>query len=166
MEQLHIRNQKTFTMNYKKFKVCIGYFIFQFISQVSYGQSGSEVQIVTSNCDWKPPTDKAMIEISKQLPNNKVLQESVNSPSYQIMIIAEKGRKYFHSLPNKNCKSDIFIVRNDKVFWLDSYEDGSDQYEKVAYFSVSMNKIIVGWIASKGVCQYEPTQSLKVRCGI
>lgn len=135
--------------------------------QNCFSQNITEIQQVSSVCNWKPPTPKAVSEINKSLPTAKELQQIIQDSNVQDkMIVSDKGRKYFYSLPNVNCKSDLFIVRKDIVFWLDSYKDENDEYSKVAYISVSLKKIIIGWIPSQGICQYEPTQSLKVRCGI
>ena len=147
-------------------KLLITFFIC-LITNIASAQNISEVQQVMSSCTWKPPTPKALNEINKPLPSFKELQEINQDISNQDrMIISEKSRKYFYSLPNINCRSEIFIVRKDTILWLDSYKDGNDEYIKAAYFSQSLKKIIIGWIPSQGVCQYEPSQSLKVRCGI
>jgi len=135
--------------------------------QNCFSQSITEIQQVSSACNWKPPTTKAVSEINKPLPTAKELQQMIqDGVSQDKMIVSEKGRKYFYSLPNINCKSELFIVRKDTILWLDSYKEGNDEFTKAAYFSQSLKKIIVGWIPSQGLCQYEPTQSLKVRCGI
>ena len=143
------------------------YLLVLILSQNCFSQNITEIQQVSSVCNWKPPTPKAVSEINKPLPTAKELEKiNSDSSSQDKMIVSDKGRKYFYALPNINCKSDLFIVRKDTILWLDSYKDGNDEFTKVAYFSHSLKKIIVGWIPSQGLCQYEPTQSLKVRCGI
>lgn len=135
--------------------------------QNCFSQNITEIQQVSSVCNWKPTTPKAVSEINKPLPTAKEVQQIIQDGTGQDkMIVSDKGRTHFYSLPNINCKSDLFIVRKDTVFWLDSFKDGNDEYSKVVYISQSLKKIIIGWISSQGICQYEPTQSLKVRCGI
>ena len=154
-------------MNCKIIKQYSVGFVFQLFCLVSFAQSASEIQLVTSSCDWKPPSEKAILEINKPLLTYKEIKENIDDPvSYDKAIISKKGRKYFYSLPNKNCKSDLFIVRTDTVIVINSYREGSDIYYKIAYDSVLLKKIIIGWVLSDGVCPYEPVQNIKVRCGI
>ena len=152
----------------KRFKMKnIFYLLLLLQFQNCFSQNITEIQQVSSVCNWKPPTPKEVLDINKPLPTAKELQQIIQDGTGQDkMIVSNKGRTHFYSLPNINCKSDLFIVKKDIIFWLDSYKDGNNEFTKVAYISESLKKIIIGWIPSQGICQYEPTQSLKVRCGI
>ena len=152
----------------KRFKMKnIFYLLLLLQFQNCFSQNITEIQQVFYVCNWKPPTPKEVLDINKPLPTAKELQQIIQDGTGQDkMIVSNKGKTHFYSLPNINCKSELFIVKKDIIFWLNSYKDGNNEFTKVAYISESLKKIIIGWIPSQGICQYEPTQSLKVRCGI
>jgi len=124
---------------------------------------------VTSNCSWKPGGSK----VFKTLTENKQVTLCTQSrpDDCDELLVSEKGRTYFYSLPNLSCKTDIFIVHRDQVSAIDYFPDTSGSsidgnFVRVVYSSKHLNKEISGWIELKRLCRLNanghcPTNNLK-----
>ena len=105
-------------------------------------------EIVTSNCDWKPPTPKILqnLQSIKKIEDQESKNLAIKSADNDYSKVEQKGRLYFHSLPNETCKTDIFIVKGDTIEIIDEYPENSPEFARVIYFSKNMKKDIVGWV--------------------
>jgi hypothetical protein len=118
---------------------------------ISLGVSGAES--VTSNCNWKPKLPMTLNELQK---NKEVPFQPSWNPNDEEFKVKVKGRTYFYSLPDKSCKSEIFIVNGDKLSAIDYYPDrggGFTDFARVVYSSKSMKKQISGWVEMNNLCR-------------
>ena len=108
--------------------------------------SAIAAEYVTSNCDWRP---KAPVTLNELQKNKDPVFSSPSNPSDDEFKVVVKGRTYFYSLPDKSCKSEVFIVNGDRVSAVDYYPIRTGvftDFARVHYYSKSMNKNISGWI--------------------
>ena len=87
------------------------------------------------------------------------------------LLVVEKGKTYFYSLPDQSCKSEIFIVHRDQVSAVEYFPDKSGSYSngnfvRVVYSSKQLKKEIIGWIELKRLCRLNanghcPSSNLK-----
>ena len=124
---------------------------------------------VISNCSWKPSNPDLMKKL------NEIKEPSFCSQSRpddcDELLVVEKGKTYFYSLPNQSCKSEIFIVHRDQVSAIDYFPDKSGSYSngnfvRVVYSSKHLKKEIIGWIELKRLCRLNanghcPSSNLK-----
>ena len=126
---------------------------------------------VTSNCNWKPIDKSLLSDFYKKKEENFCSKNW--SDDCESFLVAEKGRAYLYSLPNKKCKSETFIIFRDVVTALDYFPDRSGvfsdgNYVHIVYNSKKLNKNISGWIEMRKLCRlnfsgYCPSNDLTPR---
>ena len=108
----------------------------------------AETTNLTNKCSWVPPQNKNLTA----LQSLKKIEEANNQPERDkdYLQVTERGRLYFHSLPDESCKTDIFIVKGDIVQIIDAYPNNdfsfSNTFARVIYFSKSMKGDVIGWV--------------------
>ncbi len=98
-----LRNKLFENKKMKKYFLCIGL--------IATNAIGAE--LISSSCNWKPSNEKSIQAL--QSTNLVTLQESKSpqkkSEDQDYFKVEQKGRLYFYSLPNEECKSEIFIIK-------------------------------------------------------
>ena len=113
----------------------------------------SAAELVQSDCVWNPAPPVTVTELQD---NREPKLNTATNPSDDEFLVKEKGRTYFYSLPNKSCKSQIFIVQRDSVTAIDYFPDRSGSwtdFARLRYYSKVMKKEISGWIEMKNLCR-------------
>ena len=117
---------------------------------------------VNSNCKWSSDNPKQIV----QLTSLAVVEDSLNAPEWEkisnsVLLKVTDKRIYLNSLPDRSCKTDLFVVKGDILEQVDFLDDLS--WLRVVYKSKRLGKDIVGWIEFSGVCR-EMGQSRKFNC--
>jgi hypothetical protein len=110
-------------------------------------------EILSSNCTWKP---KLPVTISELQDNREPTLSTATNPSDAEFLVKVKGRVYFYSLPDKSCKTDLFIVYRDQVSAVDYFPErggGYTDFARVSYYSKSRKGYITGWIEMDNLCR-------------
>lgn len=118
-------------------------FLFFFSIEVA-----AEDRNLIGSCSWLPGKPHSVDE----LQSTKKIESSNSLPEREkdYLQVSEKGRLYFHTLPNELCKSDIFIVKGDTVQIIDSYPAGdltfNNSHARVIFYSKIMKGNVIGWV--------------------
>jgi len=110
--------------------------------------ANAETTNLTNKCSWVPPQNKNLTA----LQSLKKVEEANNLPERDkdFLQVTEKGRLYFHSLPDESCKADIFIVKGDTVQIIDTYPNSdlsfNNSFARVIYFSKNIKGDVIGWV--------------------
>ena len=110
-------------------------------------------ELVQSDCLWKPSPPVTVTELQD---NREPKFNTASNPSDDMFLVKEKGRTYFYSLPNKSCKTQIFIVQRDSVAAIDYFPNRSGiwtEFARVIYYSTTMKNEISGWIEMINLCR-------------
>ena len=126
------------------------------LSLIASGCFDANAGNVSSACTWKPPKSVNTIELNGDAIYIEQSQKAAwkkNSDGDYLILIA-RGRSYFYSMPNIQCKSDVFIVQGDVVEYLQDYPvSGQSEFTRVFFFSKSLNSDVIGWIPSASLCR-------------
>ena len=123
------------------------------LSWCFFSLSAIGAESISSTCEWKP---KAPVTLSELQKNKDPAFSSASNPSDDEFKVSVKGRTYFYSLPDKSCKSEVFIVSGDKVSAVDYYPIRTGvftDFARVIYDSKSMKKQISGWVEMSALCR-------------
>ena len=111
-------------------------------------ESTAQVKNLTGNCSWVPakPQSVDALQSTKKIE----LANSLPEREKDYLQVSEKGRLFFHTLPNELCKSDVFIVKGDTVQFIDSYPIGdmsfNNTFARVMFYSKAMKSDVIGWV--------------------
>lgn len=108
----------------------------------------AEDRNLIGSCSWVPGKTHSVNEL--QSPKKIELSNSLPEREKDYLQVSEKGRVYFHALPNELCKSNIFIIKGDTVQIIDSYPVGdlsfNNSYARVIFYSKIMKGNVIGWV--------------------
>jgi hypothetical protein len=122
-------------------------FVFLFLSVFSL-ESGAQMKNLSGSCSWVPAKHQSV----DALQSTKKIEVANSLPEREkdYLQVSEKGRLYFHTLPNELCKSDVFIVKGDMVQIIDSYPIGdmsfNNSFARVMFYSKAMKSDVIGWV--------------------
>lgn len=111
-------------------------------------ESKAQTNNLIGKCNWLPPKTLT----AEALQSIKIIEEAngLAEQDKDYLQVAEKGRLYFHTLPNENCKSDLFIIKGDVVQIIDSYPNGdfsfNNSFARVLFYSKSLKSDVAGWV--------------------
>lgn len=128
----------------------------------------SHAENVTSLCTWKPPKSVNPIELNDNEIYIKQSEKAAwkKNTDNDYLVLTPKGRSYFYSMPNIQCRSDTFIVQGDVVEYLQDYPlSGQPEFTRVFFFSKSLNSDVIGWIPSFSLCRGTASGDLS-HCGV
>ncbi len=123
------------------------FFSFGLVILLLISKNGFALENVTSNCSWKP---QRLSDLSGMITLEFPTPSDESSWNRDLLLVTER-RLYFHSLPNKSCRSDLFVIKGEIVEGIDMLPDMS--WVRVTYYSNRLSKTIVGWVESKGLCR-------------
>ena len=108
----------------------------------------AETTNLVDRCSWtptKPHSVESLQTIKKIDYANNLLERDKD-----YLRVVEKGRLYFHSLPNEVCRSETFIIKGDTVQIIDSFPANdlsfNNEYARVIFYSKKLNSDIIGWV--------------------
>ena len=126
------------------------------LSLIASGYINANAGNVASACTWKPPKSVNAIDLNGDAIYIEQSQKAAwqKNADNDYFILVSRGRSYFYSMPNIQCKSDIFIVQGDVVEYLEDYPlSGQTEFMRVFFFSKTLNSDVIGWIPSASLCR-------------